>query len=820
MADEAASTAQSSPTAPLGSSVIPIVNKLQDIFANLGSRSTIELPQVAVVGSQSSGKSSVLEALVGRDFLPRGSEICTRRPLVLQLIQGKVSDGEYGEFLHLPGKRFYDFSEIRREIQAETDREAGGNKGVSDKQIRLKIYSPNVLDITLVDLPGITKVPVGDQPSDIEARIRTMIMSYIKQPSCLILAVTAANSDLANSDALQIAGNADPDGYRTIGVVTKLDIMDRGTDARNLLLGKVIPLRLGYVGVVNRSQEDILLNRSIKDALLAEEKFFRSRPAYNGLADRCGMPQLAKKLNQILVQHIKAILPGLKSRISSLLVSVAKEHASFGEITESKAGQGALLLNILSKYSEAFSSMVEGKNEEMSTSELSGGARIHYIFQSIFVKSLEEVDPCEDLTDDDIRTAIQNATGTRSALFVPEVPFEVLVRRQIARLLDPSLQCARFIYDELIKISHRCMLNELQRFPVLRKRMDEVIGNFLREGLEPSETMIGHIIEMEMDYINTSHPNFVGGSKAVDTAMQQVKSSRIYAPISRSKDGVEPDKAPASERSLKSRAILARQANGTLAEQGSRPGADIDKVPSSGNSGGSSWGISSIFGGSDNRTSVKESTSSKQFSEPLHSIEQSCSMIHLKEPPTVLKPSSDSHSEQEAVEILVTKLLLKSYYNIVRKNIEDSVPKAIMHFLVNHTKRELHNVFIKKLYRENLFEEMLQEPEEIATKRKHTREMLRALQQAFRTLDELPLEAETVERGYSLGSDPTGLPKIHGLPTSSMYSTSSGSTDSYTASPKNSKSRKSSHSGELQSPYAQADSNGSGRHYMPGPYSS
>ncbi|KAJ0009703.1 hypothetical protein Pint_33471 [Pistacia integerrima] len=754
MAEEPAATPfpqQSTPAAvPLGGSVIPIVNKLQDIFAQLGSQSTIELPQVAVVGSQSSGKSSVLEALVGRDFLPRGNDICTRRPLVLQLLQIKT-DEEYGEFLHLPGKRFYDFSEIRREIQklifgghevtngrlsnnlsfapadlksmgnlalveqpkslypvvatslggpapvkgAQTDKEAGGNKGVSDKQIRLKIFSPHVLDITLVDLPGITKVPVGEQPADIEARIRTMIMSYIKQPSCLILAVTPANSDLANSDALQIAGIADPDGYRTIGVITKLDIMDRGTDARNLLLGKVIPLRLGYVGVVNRSQEDIIHNRSIKDALVAEEKFFRSRPVYNGLADRCGVPQLAKKLNQILVQHIKAILPGLKSRISSALVSVAKEHASYGEITESKAGQGALLLNILSKYSEgtscifyhicvvlnltillgtAFSSMVEGKNEEMSTSELSGGARIHYIFQSIFVKSLEvciwsymqeqflfyrilslalhvgepfllclkrtnarlipyywpadiklfkktvitvylpindtkqfslaycqgfnavlgpfdgnlqdpiqkdmvqvkralrgggvwEVDPCEDLTDDDIRTAIQNATGPKSALFVPEVPFEVLVRRQIARLLDPSLQCARFIYDELIKISHHCLVNELQRFPVLRKRMDEVIGNFLREGLEPSETMIGHIIEMEMDYINTSHPNFIGGSKAVEVALQQIKSTKIPLPIGRPKDGVESDKVPTSERSLKSRAILARQVNGIVADQ-------------------------------------------------------------------------------------------------------------------------------------------------------------------------------------------------------------------------------------------------------------
>ncbi|XVE93604.1 hypothetical protein REPUB_Repub01dG0208600 [Reevesia pubescens] len=733
--DAAAATPPSSSAAPLGSSVIPIVNKLQDIFGQLGSQSTIELPQVAVVGSQSSGKSSVLESLVGRDFLPRGSDICTRRPLVLQLLQTKRkpdgSEEEYGEFLHLPGKRFHDFSEIRREIQAETDREAGGNKGVSDKQIRLKIFSPNVLDITLVDLPGITKVPVGDQPSDIEARIRTMIMSYIKQPSCLILAVTPANSDLANSDALQIAGNADPDGYRTIGIITKLDIMDRGTDARNLLLGKVIPLRLGYIGVVNRSQEDILLNRSIKDALVAEEKFFRSRPVYNGLADRCGVPQLAKKLNQILVQHIKAILPGLKSRISSALVSVAKEHASYGEITESKAGQGALLLNILSKYCEAFSSLVEGKNEEMSTSELSGGARIHYIFQSIFVKSLEEVDPCEDLTDDDVRTAIQNATGPRSALFVPEVPFEVLVRRQIARLLDPSLQCARFIYDELIKISHRCMVNELQRFPVLRKHMDQVIGNFLREGLEPSETMIGHIIEMEMDYINTSHPNFIGGSKAVELANQQIKNSRVPLPVSRSKDGLEPDKAPNSERSIKSRAILARQVNGIVADQGVRPVADVEKVPPTGSTSGSTWGISSIFGGSDNRSSVKESPANKPYSEPVQNMEHTFSMIHLREPPSVLRPSED-RSETEAIEIAITKLLLKSYYDIVRKNIEDTVPKAIMHFLVNHTKRELHNVFIKKLYRENLFEEMLQEPDEIASKRKRTRETLRVLQQAFR----------------------------------------------------------------------------------------
>lgn len=774
---ETPQSAASAAAASLGQRLIPVVNKLQDICAQSGVSLPIDLPQVAVVGSQSSGKSSVIEALVGRDFLPRGPDVVTRRPLVLQLIHTSGSGEEYGEFLHLPGRKFVDFSLIRKEIQAETEREAGGNRGISDKTIRLKIYSREVLDITLIDLPGITRVPVGDQPSDIEARIRTMIMKYIRHPSCLILAVTPANSDLANSDALQIAGNADPDGKRTIGVITKLDIMDRGTDARNLLLGKVIPLQLGYVGVVNRSQEDITLNRSIRDALAAEEKFFRSHPVYVSLADRCGMPQLAKKLNQILVQHIRECLPALKSRISSQLVSVTKEYASYGEIPESRAGQGTLLLNILSKYSEAFSSLVEGKSEEISTSELSGGARIHYIFQSIFVKSLEEVDPCEGLTDEDIRTAIQNARGPRSAVFAAEVPFEVLVRRQIARLLDPSLQCTRFIYNELVKMSHCCMVSELQRYPVLRKRVDGVVVRFLRENLDPAENIIGHIIEMETDYINTSHPNFIGGNRALELAQQQIRSSMVIVPAPRQRDGAESDLMQASERSSRSRQIVGRSpangfirspANGVITDQGTRGNADVERNRPAASS---TWGISSLFSGMENRSSARETPRSNAHREPAYNIEHASSIIHLREPPTILR-HSDTPSEQEATEISATKLLLSSYFDIVRKIIEDSVPKAIMHFLVNHTKRELHNVLIQKLYRENLFEEMLQEPGEVAIKRKHARETLRVLQQAFQTLDELPLEAETIERGSSLGTDSIGLPRTHGLPPTSSYTTS------------------------------------------------
>ncbi|XP_020590970.1 dynamin-related protein 3A-like [Phalaenopsis equestris] len=447
----------SSEQAALGSSLIPIVNKVQDSFAQLESSSTIDLQQVAVVGIQSSGKSRVLEALVGRDFLPRASDICTRRPLLLELVNisrwpdAPADEEDWGEFSHLPAKRYYNFSEIRCEIEAQTDREALGNKGVSDKQILLKIFSPNVLNITLVDFPGITKVPVGNQPSDIEAIIRTMILSYIKHENCIILTVLPANADLSNYDALQMARIADPDGSRTIGVITKLDIMDRGVDACNFLLGNVISLRLGYVGVFNRSQQDTNLNRSIDDALANEEAFFRHHPVYHDLSHCCGVPKLAKKLNQILVRRIWSILSGLKSCINSQLVAVAKEHAAYGDVVESKHDQGLKLLNILTKYCEAFTSIIEGKNEELLIGELSGVAWTHYIFQSIFVKSLEEVDPCEDVSDEDIRMTSQNATGPKGALLVPEVPFEVLVRGQIGRVLDLSLRCAKFIYDKLIK---------------------------------------------------------------------------------------------------------------------------------------------------------------------------------------------------------------------------------------------------------------------------------------------------------------------------------------------------------------------------------
>ena len=300
--------------------LIPVINRLQDVFNTVG-RETIQLPQIAVIGTQSTGKSSVLENIVGKDFLPRGSGIVTRRPLILQLVHitELEADGRWGwgKFLHAEDKTFEDFSQIRDEIALETDRLAGTNKGITNDPIRLRIFSPHVLNLTLIDLPGITKVPVGDQPDDIEVQIRSMVLEYISNPKCIILPVHAANTDLATSEALKLAREVDPDGRRTLAVCTKLDLMDLGTDAFDLLTGKIIPVKLGIIGVVNRSQQDINDDKSIEDSLVDEQRFLRKH--YPTLVSRNGTPYLAKTLNKLLMQHIRETLPMLRHDITTKL---------------------------------------------------------------------------------------------------------------------------------------------------------------------------------------------------------------------------------------------------------------------------------------------------------------------------------------------------------------------------------------------------------------------------------------------------------------------------------------------------------------------
>lgn len=550
----------------------------------------------------------MLENIVGRDFLPRGSGIVTRRPLILQLINipgpndeypdstpvskthtpaSAATRGEWAEFHHQPGRRFEDFTEVKQEIENETARIAGNNKGINRQPINLKIFSPLVLNLTLVDLPGLTKVPIGDQPSDIEKQTRTLISEYIAKPNSIILAVSPANVDLVNSEALKLARLVDPMGRRTIGVLTKLDLMDHGTNALDILSGRVYPLKLGFIGVVNRSQQDIQSGKPLLEALKSEAEFFRHHPAYRNMANRCGTQFLAKTLNTTLMAHIRDRLPDIKARLNTLMGQTQQELASYGNKQFSgKEHRGSLILQLMTRFASSFIASIDGTSSEISTKELCGGARIYYIFNSVFGHSLETIDPTHNLTVLDIRTAIRNSTGPRPSLFVPELAFDLLVKPQIKLLELPSQRCVELVYEELIKICHTCGSQELSRFPRLQAKLIEVVSDLLRERLGPCSTYVESLISIQRAYINTNHPNFLGAAAAMSSVIQ-------------SKQEQEKKMLLAEERKRRERRRLKESGiNGTIQEEDDDPGIDekSSTIPIRGPKGVSSRSMSPHVG--------------------------------------------------------------------------------------------------------------------------------------------------------------------------------------------------------------------------------
>ncbi|CAE6348071.1 unnamed protein product [Rhizoctonia solani] len=694
----------------LGLEVVSIVNKLQDVFSAVGSSaSQIDLPQICVVGAQSSGKSSVLENIVGRDFLPRGSGIVTRRPLVLQLVNRPIpgaqpngvaspaspsaqqtnnkgsnenNEHEWGEFLHLPGEKFYDFTKIRAEIVKDTELKTGKNAGISPIPINLRIFSPNVLTLTLVDLPGLTKVPVGDQPRDIERQIKDMVMKYISKPNAIVLAVSAATTDLANSDGLKLAREVDPEGTRTIGVLTKIDLMDPGTDVVDVLAGRVIPLRLGYVPVVNRGQRDIEQSKAITAALEHERSFFENHSSYKGKSQYCGTPFLARKLNMILMHHIRATLPDIKARIQQQLQKYNTELQSLGGAMGDSNSSG-VVLNVITEFTSEFRTMIDGNTNDLSLNELSGGARISFVFHELYNNGVRTIDPFDQVKDGDIRTILYNSSGSTPSLFVGTTAFEVIVKQQIKRLEEPSLKCCQLVYDELVRILGQ-LLNKIQafkRYPQLRDRFNSVVINFFKSSMGPTTKLVTDMVAMQACYVNTTHPDFLNGHKAMSIVTDRLNANRPATPADNPKAG--------------------KLAPGTL---NNNKDLDVDSKKEEPSFFGS------FFAGNKNQPKKKGAAV-------------------MEAPPAVIRPQAQL-SDRETMETEVIKLLITSYFNIVKREMIDMIPKAISLTLVNHSKENLQRELLQELYKPDVLDELLKESDYVVSRRKEVVQMLGALNKA------------------------------------------------------------------------------------------
>ncbi|NXO66739.1 MX protein, partial [Phainopepla nitens] len=416
---------------------------LVDSLRALGIEKDLSLPSIAVIGDQSSGKSSVLEALSGV-ALPRGNGIVTRCPLELKLKrlpegqawQGKISYQNETVVLH-------NASEVDRAIRQAQDIVAGPRGAISGQLISLEVRSPDVPDLTLIDLPGIARVAVGDQPKDIGDQIKKLLKRIIGCKETINLVVVPCNVDIVTTEALKMAQEVDPTGERTIGILTKPDLVDRGTEEAvvNILKNRVIPLKKGYMIVKCRGQQDIHNQLTLAAAIQQERSFFENHKHFRAIMEegKATIPHVAEKLTSELVKHIIKTLPALENQIRDNLHKTLKDLQRISRGTPQTEPEKLFFLTDLIKHFNQDVSRSTRGEEQLFGDEVRLFTKIRKEFRSWGALLLECAERAQKNVPDRVWKYEDQYRGREFPGFSNYGTFEDIVKQQIRELEQPAI---------------------------------------------------------------------------------------------------------------------------------------------------------------------------------------------------------------------------------------------------------------------------------------------------------------------------------------------------------------------------------------------
>ncbi|KAI5190684.1 vacuolar protein sorting-associated protein 1 [Nematocida minor] len=499
--------------------VIEKVNKLQELCIEIPN--PINIPQIVVVGAQSSGKSSILENIVGAEILPRGTGMVTRRPLMIQIVS--TEGATHCTFGHSPGRAFK-LHEVQEEITKETERILDKKNDISAIPIVLKIHKPNALPITLIDLPGVIKIRSEGQPEGIVKKVEEIVRSYIQNNNTIILAVTPATTDIASSDALMLAKEVDPELTRTLCVLTKVDLMDPGSDLVNVLQGKIVKNRLGFVPVICRGELSVKEKVRIEDALKKEEEYFRSHPSYIKNHLYCGVPYLIVRLHDILRKSIVKSTPYLQDRISFLLNKIEKEVAELGgKIIDERQ----MIMQIISEFKQEIDQKITGAQKhtvqkKYISKEIINGARISYTLDTLFPKSLEGVDLFNS-SDAEINNVMHNTSGVFGGANVSNI-LSHFVSQAVDKIHPHCTQLSTKIFLEMQNMMEVSLdANKIGRFPKLKTEICRSVSSLLKERLTATTHAIKEFLQWNTVYIRPA------ASKSTGAAEQSATPDAISA---------------------------------------------------------------------------------------------------------------------------------------------------------------------------------------------------------------------------------------------------------------------------------------------------
>ena len=518
--------------------ILNIANEINGLFAESSitdNKMEINLPRLVVVGTQSSGKSSVLNSIISMDILPTGQNMVTRSPLEICLQkmnktanEGSVEFGDYSEngwevrhrqSIKVPIPTEDEVHQIREFIKKRTIELAGEGMNITTRPIILKICSPFVPNLSLTDLPGLTMVPCLDkgQPADIKERIENLVSSYLKRDKTIIIGVMQSRSDLETDLGLALIKTHDPEGKRTIGVLTKPDLMNTDTHIGDYLINNIsqnLMLNHGYYVIRNRNNKESKEVDILKTAEL-EKAYFTNHPEYKKsiYQNKIGIGNLTNNLNKILVTSITDLFPIVMSEILLLETKLNKKLDNLGqEVPNSKEGKISILNKYISNFYNKVYNSLESKGQDLNS-----GKKIKSTFIS-YRTDLHKIKPFNNSSiynQKYFENLISNFEGNHMSFQLP--PIEVLEacftdekHNPIRTLKDISAGCADSICELFVELFKDILkLEEFAQFPQLTTNL---LSLLLEEVIIPlrikTKEKIFDAIKIEEDYIWTDTKDF------------------------------------------------------------------------------------------------------------------------------------------------------------------------------------------------------------------------------------------------------------------------------------------------------------------------
>ncbi|WCJ27673.1 Interferon-induced GTP-binding protein Mx2 [Euphorbia peplus] len=482
----------------------PLLDAVDKLRLHKVSKEGIQLPTIVVVGDQSSGKSSVLESLAGIN-LPRGQGICTRVPLIMRLQQHSGPKPEL--YLEFNGKTVATREDnVADAIVSATNEIAGIGKGISNNPLTLVVKRNGVPDLTMVDLPGITRVPVHGQPHNIYEQIADMIMEYILPEESIILNVLSATVDFATCESIRMSQNVDSTGERTLAVVTKADKAPEG------LFEKVtrddVNIGLGYVCVRNRIGDE-----SYEDARKEEALLFQTHPLLSRIdKSMVGIPVLAQKLSiiqaTIIAKYLPVLVKKIDEKLNANLIELSKMPKTMCSAYEVMSG----FMDIIGSAKESLRKILfAGEYEEYPDDKnMHCTARLVEMVNQLFddLQSSSQDDPLKNFLVEEIEV-LEESKGIELPNFLPHSAFRFILWRKVEGISRIPLSFVEKVWCYIEGVLISVLKHHSQNYHLLQGLITKAGHNSIAKMKEQSNNWVIEIVEIEKMTDYTCSPEYI-----------------------------------------------------------------------------------------------------------------------------------------------------------------------------------------------------------------------------------------------------------------------------------------------------------------------